>query len=95
MAGPAIKERCSGRPRSWVETINYPLPVQYERCHTPSPPNEAQIAERLQVFDVPAMSFAVVEHRTLELACTYGQVHVSTFPLDVTEMVQYATKQWV
>lgn len=69
--------------------VNHPLPVQCYRCHTPLPLNEAQIAERRQVFDVPAMNFAIVEHRTLEVACTCGQVHVSTFPVDVTETVQY------
>lgn len=69
--------------------VNHPLPVQCDRCHTPLPLNEAQIAERRQVFDVPAMRFAIVEHRTLEVACTCGQVHVSTFPVDVTETVQY------
>jgi transposase len=61
-----------------TEPINHPLPGQCERFHPPLPLNEAQIAELRKVFDVPEMSFAVVEHRTLELARTCDQVHVCT-----------------
>jgi transposase len=45
------------------------------------PLDQAHIAERRQVFDVPVMAFDVIEHRTLEVVCTCGQVHVSNFPV--------------
>ncbi|WP_426108102.1 IS66 family transposase, partial [Massilia sp. TSP1-1-2] len=72
-----------------TETIHHPLPSQCNRCHRPLPLGEALVAERRQVFDVPARSFDVVEHCTLEVACSCGQVHVSSFPADVSDVVQY------
>jgi transposase len=72
-----------------TQSVDHPLPEQCDRCRKPLALNEAQVVERRQVFDVPAMAFDVVEHRTLAVACTCGQVHVSTFPADVSESVQY------
>ena len=71
------------------ETLNHPLPGQCHRCHHPLSLDQAQIAERRQVFDVPVMAFDVIEHRTLEVVCTCGQVHVSNFPVGLNEAVQY------
>jgi hypothetical protein len=36
-----------------------------------------------------AMTFDVALHRTLEVICTCGQVHVSNFPVGLNESVQY------
>ena len=71
------------------ETVKHPLPGRCDRCHQPLPLSEARVAERRQVFDVPVMAFAVVEHCTLEVACGCGQIHASTFPSDVSDTVQY------
>lgn len=72
-----------------TQTIEHSLPRQCERCHHALPLHEAQVAERRQVFDVPAAAFDVVEHRTLALVCQCGQFHVSVFPAGVTEAAQY------
>ena len=53
--------------------------------------SEARIAERRQVFDLPAVHYHVLEYRTLQLRCTCGREHVSTFPSGVTEAVQYGS----
>ena len=53
--------------------------------------SEARIAERRQVFDIPAAHYQVVEYRTLQLRCTCGREHVSVFPSEVTEAVQYGS----
>ena len=50
---------------------------------------DARISERRQVFDIPVAHYHVVEHCTLHLRCTCGQVYVSAFPSEVTEAVQY------
>lgn len=72
-----------------TQTVCHPLPTQCDHCHNLLPLNEARVSERRQVFDVPATAFDVIEHRTLELVCRCGQVHVSAFPEGVTEAVQY------
>ncbi|MEC5164277.1 IS66 family transposase, partial [Janthinobacterium sp. CG_S6] len=72
-----------------TDTVRHPLPSQCNRCQRPLPLDEALVVERRQVFDVPARSFDVVEHCTLEVACSCGQVHVSAFPAAVSEVVQY------
>jgi transposase len=72
-----------------TETVDHPLPGQCDRCLQRLALSKARVAERRQVFDVPAMAINVVEHRTLEVACTCSQVHVSTFPADVSEPAQY------
>lgn len=72
-----------------TRTVFHPLPAQCDRCHNPLPLIDAVVSERRQVFDVPAPAFDVIEHCTLELVCQCGQPHVSTFPAEVTESVQY------
>lgn len=72
-----------------TDTVRHPLPSQCNRCHRPLPLDEALVVERRQVIDVPARSFDVVEHCTLEVACSCGQVHVSAFPAGVSDVVQY------
>ena len=72
-----------------TQTVRHPLPAQCDRCHSPLPQNDATVSERRQVFDVPSMAFDVIEHQILELACQCGKKHVSAFPADVTEAVQY------
>lgn len=72
-----------------TQTVYYPLPAQCTRCHNPLPQDEARVAERRQVFDVPMTVCDIIEHRTLALVCQCGQPHVSAFPAGVTESVQY------
>jgi len=52
---------------------------------------ESRIAERRQVFDLPAAHYQVVEYCTLQLRCTCGREHISAFPSGVTEAVQYGS----
>lgn len=68
-------------------TANHCLPRQCVRCHSALPLEQAVVAERRQVLDVPATVFDVIEHRTLAVTCGCGQAHVSSFPADVTELV--------
>jgi len=49
------------------------------------------VSERRQVFDVPAAAFDVIEHHTLTLVCQCGKSHVSAFPKDVSDAVQYGS----
>ena len=72
-----------------TQTIDHPLPWQCDSCHSMLPLADARVAECRQVLDVPAAAYDVIEHRSLELVCRCGQVHVSTFPAGVTEAVQY------
>lgn len=69
--------------------VEYPLPEQCKHCHSQLSLSDVNVAERRQVFDVPMTPFEVVEHRTLALTCRCGQVHVSTFPDEISETVQY------
>lgn len=59
------------------------------RCHSALPLEQAEVASRRQIIDVPATVFDVIEHRTLAVTCRCGQAHVSKFPDEVTELVQY------
>ena len=70
------------------EIIHGPLP---DRCACGAflSASEALVAERRQVFDVPAAHYHVVEHCRLQLRCACGREHSSTFPAGVTEAVQY------
>ncbi|MDQ2822614.1 MAG: IS66 family transposase [Pseudomonadota bacterium] len=72
-----------------TETIDHPLPRQCARCCGHLPLEQAVVAERRQVIDVPVSAFDVVEHRTLAVTCGCGETHVSSFPSGVTELVQY------
>lgn len=70
------------------EIRDCPLPASCS-CGLPLDASRAEVAEQRQVFDVPIQPFQVIEHRTLKLACSCGQVHVSQFPADVVAPVQY------
>lgn len=72
-----------------TQTVEHPLPGRCDRCRNRLPLSEARVAERRQIFDVPATAFDVVEHQTFEVTCSCGQVHASAFPTDVNEAVQY------
>ncbi|WP_089163101.1 DUF6444 domain-containing protein [Caballeronia sordidicola] len=72
-----------------TQIVSHPLPAQCARCHNPLPQEQARVAQRRQVFDVPAPACDVIEHRTLELVCRCGQSHTSIFPASVTEPAQY------
>ena len=72
-----------------TDTVNHPLPQQCMRCHSALPLEQAEVAARRQIIDVPATVFGVIEHRTLAVTCRCGQTHVSSFPDEVTELVQY------
>ncbi|MHB1267521.1 MAG: DUF6444 domain-containing protein [Acidithiobacillus ferriphilus] len=70
------------------EVVPAPLPDRCE-CGASLLGADARIADRRQVFDVPVAHYHVVEHCTMQLRCTCGREHVSAFPSDVTEAVQY------
>lgn len=70
------------------EIIHSPLPDRCA-CGASLSGSDARIAERRQVFDIPAAHYQVVEHRTVQLRCTCGREHASAFPSGVTEAVQY------
>lgn len=53
------------------------------RCHSTLPLEQAEVAARRQIIDVPATVFDVIEHRTLAVTCRCGQAHVSSFPDEV------------
>ena len=93
---PARKMGTKGRRSSESRADrNYSSPItppQCDRCHRPLPLAEALVVERGQVFDVPARSFDVIEHCTLEVACSCGLVYVSAFPADVSG--QAAPQVW-
>ncbi len=74
-----------------TQIVCHPLPPQCDRCHHLLPLNEACVAERRQVVDVPAASYDVIEHRTFSLVCQCGRSHSSAFPVGVTEAVQYGS----
>lgn len=50
--------------------------------------------ERRQIFDVPALSFEVIEHRVYTVVCACGQRHDSAFPAAVSELAQYLRGQF-
>lgn len=72
-----------------TDTVHHRLPQQCMRCHSALPLEQAEVAERRQIIDVPSTVFDVIEHRTLAVTCRCGLSHVSSFPSDVTELVQY------
>ena len=88
-AQPGHKGSTLKRVAEPTETIDHPLPRQCWHCHGNLVLTQAVVAERRQVIDVPASAFDVVEHRTLAVTCGCGKTHVSRFPTDVTELVQY------
>lgn len=86
---PGHKGNTLKRAAEPTETVEHHLPRQCIRCHNALPLEMAQLLERRQVFDVPAVGFDVIEHRTYTVACSCGQQHDSTFPVAVSEAVQY------
>jgi transposase len=64
-------------------------PSHCSRCNGALAVDQAQVLERRQVFDVPAMSFEVIEHRVYSVVCSCGQRHDGAFPAAVSEVVQY------
>lgn len=72
-----------------TQIITHSLPTQCERCQQSLVQEDARIAERRQVIEVPKTTYDVIEHRTLSLVCQCGQDHASVFPMGVSEAVQY------
>jgi transposase len=72
-----------------TRTEPHPLPGQCGHCGFSLAQGEVQVLERRQVIDVPVTACEVVEHQTLKVLCQCGQWHVSAFPANVTEAVQY------
>lgn len=72
-----------------TQIVTHTLPTQCERCQQPLVHEDASIVERRQVFEVPKMTYEVIEHRALSLVCQCGQSHASVFPSGVNEAVQY------
>jgi transposase len=72
-----------------TQTVEHALPERCDLCHRALPLSHAQVEARRQIVDIPAVAFDVIEHRTLAVACQCGKRHVSTFPANVTEAVQY------
>lgn len=70
-------------------TKDYPPPSHCDRCHSALPLEQAQVRECRQIFDVPALSFEVIEHRIYTVVCACGQRHDSAFPAGVSEVAQY------
>ena len=69
--------------------VRHELPPCCDACQSPLASSEAQVQRRGQVFDIPAVSFTVVEYQTLSLLCQCGKLHVSEFSADVCEVAQY------
>ena len=55
-----------------TDTVNHPLPQQCMRCHSALPLEQAEVAARRQIIDVPATVFGVIEHRTLAVTRRYS-----------------------
>ncbi|MDP3669282.1 MAG: IS66 family transposase [Telluria sp.] len=72
-----------------TETKDHPPPSRCSRCHSTLALEQAQVLERRQIFDMPAMCFDVIEHRVYAVVCACGQRHDSAFPAAVSEVAQY------
>jgi transposase len=85
----------AGHPGQTLKRTSEPDEIDYSplpdrcACGASLSESDALIAERRQVFDVPEAHYHVVEHCTLPLRCICGREHVSAFPCEVTEAVQY------
>ena len=78
--------KCVAEPTG---TKDYAPPSHCNRCHSALSLEQAQLLERRQIFDVPARSFEVTEHRVYTVVCACGQRHDSAFPAAVSEVAQY------
>lgn len=72
-----------------TQIIQCPLPGQCDKCGSLLQHSEAQVLQRRQVVDIPIMACDVIEHQTMTLRCQCGKLHVSQFPDNVREAVQY------
>jgi transposase len=50
------------------------------------------LPERRQVIDLPAIRFAVTEHRVEVARCTCGKLHRAAFPAQLSQAVQYGSQ---
>ncbi|MGK5045980.1 hypothetical protein ACQ4WP_08785 [Janthinobacterium sp. GB4P2] len=50
-------------------TVHHLLPQQCMRCHSALPLEQAEVAARRQIIDMPATVFDVIEHRMLAVTC--------------------------
>jgi transposase len=72
-----------------VDTVlDHPLP-QHCPCGAALAGAGVRLHEQRQVIDIPVANYHVTEHRTWQTRCACGRVHHSTFPEEVTEVVQY------
>lgn len=58
-----------------TRTEIHPLPAQCDHCHHRLPDDEARVAARRQVIDIPETPYEVVEHQILGQICRCGRVH--------------------
>lgn len=72
-----------------TRTVRLPLPTHCMHCHDRLAPDDAHVAQRRQVIDIPAAAPDVVEYQALQQTCRCGRVHTSAFPDGVAETVQY------
>lgn len=72
--------------------VTHPLDAQCESCGQALPVDQAEVAERRQVLDIPPSPCEVTEHRIMKLKCTCGRLHVSDFPSAVRQAVQYGPR---
>lgn len=75
-----------------TQIVRHALPAHCTNCHNLLPQDGARVAERRQVFDIPATPCEIVEHQVFEQVCQCGQSHMSNFPAGVTQAVQYGTR---
>ncbi len=71
------------------QVIQHVLPDQCDACGCALNSGKAEILERRQVLEIPQLKCDVIEHQTVALRCRCGKMHISQFPSNVTETVQY------
>ena len=52
----------------------------------------AYVAQKRQVFDLPAVRYEVTEHQAMQAVCGCGHVHTAQFPAGVNAGVQYGPR---
>lgn len=52
----------------------------------------AYVAQKRQVFDLPAVRYEVTEHQAMQAVCGCGHVHTAQFPAGVNASVQYGPR---
>jgi len=53
---------------------------------------QAQVVQKRQVFDLPAIRYEVTEHWGMQAVCGCGHVHTAAFPAGVNASVQYGPR---